>query len=65
MTVENFAMFYYFAGVFYSLFNGIIRKVETDGNPFQAFSWFLLWPIYLFALIFRTIYRKIKVLFSN
>ena len=60
MRLEDIAMIYYIGGILYVLFNGLIRKVETDGNPMVPLSWFLAWPIFLITLIGRSIYRLIK-----
>lgn len=65
MKLEDIVMIYYIGGILYVLFNGIVRKIETDGNPMVPLSWFLVWPIFLVTLIGRTIYRGIKNMFYS
>lgn len=36
---------YYLFGLLYAVYNGLIRKVDTQDDPLQPIAWVLLWPI--------------------
>lgn len=44
-------LLYVITGLCYALLNGIIRKIDTDGDPMLPLVWFLLWPICMLAVI--------------
>lgn len=51
---------YFFIGLIYALINGLIRKIETNGDPMQPFAWVLLWPIGVITLAIQNIYKAYK-----
>ena len=58
---------YFLIGIVFILINGLIRKIDTDGDwTIVFFVWFLLWPLSLLSIIFtiseELIYiRKYKI----
>lgn len=46
------ALIYILIGLTYTLINGLVRKLDTDGDYLLPMVWIFLWPICFVALIF-------------
>lgn len=62
MTTEQLVMWYFIIGLAYSLINGIIRKIDTDGDYLLPFVWLTLWPLGIISLIIFVSIEKYKKL---
>jgi hypothetical protein len=41
--MNNILPYYILVGLIYALFNGFIRKIDTDDNPMLPLVWWFLW----------------------
>lgn len=59
MTAEKLAAIWFIVGIAYVLVNGLIRKIDTDGDWLLPIGWFALWPIMIPSVIIAGIYDKL------
>lgn len=59
MTNENLAAIWLITGVIYAVINGLVRKIDTDGDWLLPIVWITLWPITIPALIVSKLYNLI------
>jgi len=60
MTTESIILFYFLIGMGYTLINGIVRKLDTDGDWLLPMFWLLMWPIAFVGLTFIGIQKYIN-----
>ena len=49
---EILILIYVIIGITYTVINGLVRRVDTEGDWLLPLSWIFLWPMYLSLLIF-------------
>lgn len=56
----NWLLAYFLIGAIYTLINGFVRKLDTDGDFMLGFIWLFFWPIAFITLGLRAIdkFRK-------
>ncbi len=60
---EIFWLSYITIGIIYTIINGAVRKLNSDGDWLLPWCWLLLWPVFfltLFFKLFSILYLKIK-----
>ena len=50
MEQEKMLMWYFIIGLVYAVYNGAVRKVETEGDFLLPMVWVLLWPLGFLSL---------------
>jgi len=50
MEQEQLLMWYFIVGLIYTLYNGLVRKLDTSGDYLLPMVWLLLWPIAFMGL---------------
>lgn len=55
---SNILFWYVLVGIIYTLINGFVRKLDTDGDMMIVFVWIFMWPIAFLALIIRYLITK-------
>lgn len=58
MTEETLAAIWLTVGIGYTLVNGLIRKIDTDGDWLLPIAWITLWPIMIPTLIVHKVMEK-------
>jgi formate hydrogenlyase subunit 3/multisubunit Na+/H+ antiporter MnhD subunit len=53
MVITTDALFgaYFIIGLVYCLINGLVRKVDTDGDWLLPIVWLTLWPLGILSLL--------------
>lgn len=60
MTTETIAAIWLGVGVIYTLVNGLVRKIDTDGDWLLPIAWITLWPMMLPVVIIQKLYEKLR-----
>lgn len=58
-------LLYFIIGIIYTIINGAVRKLNTDGDPLLTFVWVFLWPIGLLALLVYNTVKFVKKKFKK
>lgn len=51
---------YFLIGIVYTVINGYVRKLDTDGDWSLVFVWLFLWPLAFIALIIMYISKRVN-----
>lgn len=51
---------YFLVGIVYTVINGYVRKLDTEGDWGLVFCWMFLWPLAFIALCIMYIQKKIN-----
>lgn len=51
---------YFLIGIVYTVINGYVRKLDTDGDWGLVFVWMFLWPLAFIALGIMYISKRVN-----
>lgn len=51
---------YFLVGIIYTVINGYVRKLDTDGDWGLVFVWMFLWPLAFIALGIMYISKRVN-----
>lgn len=51
---------YFLIGIVYTVINGYVRKLDTDGDFTLPFVWMFLWPLAFIALGIMYISKRVN-----
>lgn len=56
---------YFLIGMIYTLINGFVRKLDTDGDWLLPIFWLLLWPIAFIGLVIINVNKYFESRIEN
>lgn len=56
---------YFLIGMIYTLINGLVRKLDTDGDWLLPIFWLLLWPIAFIGLVIINVNKYFESRIEN
>lgn len=65
MEYGIFWAIYFLIGMIYTLINGFVRKLDTDGDWLLPIFWLLLWPIAFIGLAIITVNKYFERRIEN